>query len=66
MVERFQEEVSKSREPSDQGRLTVVDLIHEFPYRNSGIEVTRDLESLHRELPVTENRNPEIPKRSTP
>jgi hypothetical protein len=43
MVERFQEEVLKSCESSDQGRLKAVDLIHEFPYRNSGIEVTRDL-----------------------
>jgi hypothetical protein len=32
----------------------IVDLIHKFPYRNSGIGVTRDLESLHRELPVHE------------
>ena len=38
----------------DQGRLTSVDLIHEFPYRNSGIEATRDLESLDREIPVHE------------
>jgi hypothetical protein len=37
----------------------VVDLIHEFPYRNSGIGVTRYLESLHRELSVHET-----PKRS--
>ena len=32
----------------------VIDLIHEFPYWNLGIGVTRDLESLHRELPVHE------------
>ena len=32
----------------------VVDLIHEFPYRNFGMGVTRDLESLHREIPVHE------------
>jgi hypothetical protein len=32
----------------------VVDLLHEFPYQNSGIGVTRVLESLHRELPVHE------------
>jgi hypothetical protein len=41
--------------------MSVVDLIHEFPYRISGIGVTRDLESLHRELPVHET-----PKRSGP
>jgi hypothetical protein len=39
----------------------VVDLIHEFPYRNSGIGVTRDLESLHCELSVHKTR-----KRSRP
>jgi hypothetical protein len=39
----------------------VVDLIHKFPYRNLGIGVTRDLESLYRELPVHET-----PKRSGP
>ena len=39
----------------------VIDLIHEIPYQNSGIGVTRDLESLHLELPVHET-----PKRSGP
>jgi hypothetical protein len=41
--------------------MRVVDLIHEFPYQNLGIGVTRDLESLYRELPVHET-----PKRSGP
>jgi hypothetical protein len=31
-----------------------VDLLHESPYRDSGIGVTRVLKSLHRELPVHE------------
>jgi hypothetical protein len=39
----------------------IVDLLHESPYRDSGIGVTRVLESLHRELPVHET-----PKRSEP
>jgi hypothetical protein len=39
--------------------MRVVDLIHKFPYQNLRIGVTRDLESLHRELPVHKT-----PKRS--
>jgi hypothetical protein len=32
----------------------LIDLIHEFPYQNSGIRVIRDLESMHCELLVHE------------
>jgi hypothetical protein len=32
----------------------IVDILHESPYRDSGIGVTRVLESLHREIPVHE------------
>jgi hypothetical protein len=32
----------------------IVDLLHESPYRDSRIGVTRVLESLHRELPILE------------
>ena len=41
--------------------MRVVDLIHEFPYQNLGIGVTRYLDSLHHELPVHET-----PERSGP
>jgi hypothetical protein len=64
MVERFQEEVSQSCEPSDQGWLTTIDLIHEFPYRNLGIEVARDLEFVASR--TLGDRNPKTSKGSMP